>query len=78
MIVSKDQTGGQKPSILRILQNSSRLSWNESYGHTEEDLQFHLVWFRWVLILFAYIQEDTVDKGTEPRKASVSEKSDWN
>lgn len=66
---SKGQTGGQKPSLLRISQKSSRLSWNGSYNLTEEDLQFYLVWFRWVLILFAF-QDDTDDKRRELRKAS--------
>lgn len=67
---SKGQTGGQTPSFLRILQKSSRISWNGSYNLTEEDLQFHLVWFRWVLILFVF-QDDTGDKRRELRKASV-------
>lgn len=37
----------------------------------EEDWQFHLVRFRWVLILFAF-QEDPDDKGREIRKVSVT------
>lgn len=41
----------------------------------EEGLQFHLVWFRWVLILFAF-REDTDDKGREIREASVSGRPD--
>ena len=80
--MSKDQIGGQKSSFLRILQKSSRLSWNGNYGLTEEDLQFNLVWFRWVLflliilVLLLIILEDIVDKRTETKKASVIGKSD--
>lgn len=71
----KGQTDGQKPFFLRFLRKSSRLSWNRSNNLTKEDLQFHLVWFRWMLNLFAF-QDDTYDKRRELRKASVGNQTE--
>lgn len=71
----KGQTDGQKPFFLRFLRKSSRLSWNGSNNLTKEDLQFQLVWFRWMLNLFAF-QDDTYDKRRELRKASVGNQTE--